>query len=294
MASRAFGRRRLAVRVSQRAAGGRMTALLEIEGLEVVYGHVIRAIQGVSFVVEQGTIVGLVGLNGAGKTTTIRAISGFLPTENVRITDGRMRFDGASIRGLRPHQTARLGISVVPEREKVFDTLTVRENLELAHSAAKATRRRSQASANFRSVDDIFRLFPMLAERAGQDAVFLSGGERQMLGIGACLLSDPRLLIVDEASLGLAPIIRRQVLDLIAKLNRDLGLTVLIVDQDVAGVLSIAHHGYVLENGRVVFDGSRDRLLAHEDVREFYLGTRESEQRGYREVKQYRRVRRWH
>jgi branched-chain amino acid transport system ATP-binding protein len=270
-----------------------MTALLEIEGLEVVYGHVIRAIQGVSFKVEEGTIVGLVGLNGAGKTTTIRAISGFLPTENVRITDGRMRFAGTSIRGLRPHQTARLGISVVPEREKVFDTLTVRENLELAVSVAKADRVRSR-SGEFRTVDDIFGLFPSLKERAGQDSVFLSGGERQMLGIGTCLISNPRLLIVDEASLGLAPIIRRQVLDLIAKLNRDLGLTVLIVDQDVAGVLSIAHHGYILENGRVVFDGSRERLLQHEDVREFYLGTREDEQRGYRDVKQYRRVRRWH
>jgi branched-chain amino acid transport system ATP-binding protein len=270
-----------------------MTALLEIEGLEVVYGHVIRAIQGVSFNVEEGTIVGLVGLNGAGKTTTIRAISGFLPTENVRITDGRMRFQGTSIRGLRPHQTARLGISVVPEREKVFDTLTVRENLELAVSAAKASRGRAR-SGELRTIDDIFNLFPSLKERAGQDSVFLSGGERQMLGIGTCLLSSPRLLIVDEASLGLAPIIRRQVLDLIAKLNRDLGLTVLIVDQDVAGVLSIAHHGYILENGRVVFDGSRERLLQHEDVREFYLGTREDEQRGYRDVKQYRRVRRWH
>ena len=271
-----------------------MTALLEVEGLEVVYGHAIRAIQGVSFAVEEGTIVGLVGLNGAGKTTTIRAISGFLPTENVRITDGRMRFAGTSIRGLRPHQTARLGISVVPEREKVFDTLTVRENLELAVSVAKVNGGHSRASANFRTIDDIFSLFPSLKERAEQDSVFLSGGERQMLGIGTCLLSNPRLLIVDEASLGLAPIIRRQVLDLIAKLNGDLGLTVLIVDQDVAGVLSIAHHGYILENGRVVFDGSRERLLQHEDVREFYLGTREDEQRGYRDVKQYRRVRRWH
>lgn len=267
-----------------------MTALLEVEGLEVVYGRAIRAIQGVSFAVEEGTIVGLVGLNGAGKTTTIRAISGFLPTENVHIADGRMRYAGQSIRGMRPYQTARLGIAVVPERDKVFDTLTVRENLELAATVAARSDRRGP----YRSVDDVFRLFPRLAERAGQDAIFLSGGERQMLGIGACLLSNPRLLIVDEASLGLAPLMRRQVLDLLASLNRELGLTVLIVDQDVAGVLSIAAHGYVLENGRVVFDGSREKLLNHEDVREFYLGQTTEGERGYRAVKQYRRVRRWY
>lgn len=270
-----------------------MSALLEVEGLEVVYGHAIRAIQGVSLTIEEGTIVGLVGLNGAGKTTTIRAISGFLPTENVRITDGRLRFGQQSIRGLRPHHTAQLGIAVIPERDKVFDTLTVRENLELAMSVVRSARRMSGKAA-YKSVEDIFRLFPRLAERAGQSSVLLSGGERQMLAIGACLLSDPRLLIVDEASLGLAPIIRRQVLDLLAQLNRDLGLTVLIVDQDVAGVLSIADYGYVLENGRVVFDGARERLLKHDDVREFYLGQKDEGDRGYRDVKQYRRVRRWH
>lgn len=268
-----------------------MTILLEIEGLEVVYGHVVRAIQGVSFTVQEGTIVGLVGLNGAGKTTTIRAISGFLATENVRITDGRMRFVQKSIRGLRPHQTAQLGIAVVPERDKVFDTLTVRENLELVIAQTKRT---AEKSALYRSVEDIFRLFPALAQRAEQESMFLSGGERQMLAVGACLVSNPRLLIVDEASLGLAPIMRRQVLDLLRQLNRDLGLSVLIVDQDVAGVLSIAHHGYILEHGRVVFDGSREQLLKHEDVREFYLGHKKEHDRGYREVKQYRRIRRWH
>ncbi len=158
-----------------------MTPLLEVEGLEVVYGHAIRAIQGVSFSVGAGQIVGLVGLNGAGKTTTIRAISGFLPTENVRITDGRMRFAGVSIRGLRPYQAAQLGIAVVPERDKVFDTLTVRENLEIALVGA-ATHREGDGRCNhYRSIDDIFDLFEPLARRARQDAIFLSGGERQIL-----------------------------------------------------------------------------------------------------------------
>ncbi len=271
-----------------------MTALLEVEGLEVVYGHAIRAIQGVSFHVDEGAIVGLVGLNGAGKTTTIRAISGFLPTEHVRITDGRLRFAGRSILGLRPYETARLGIAVVPEREKVFDTLTVRENLDLAVSAGRTLRAGAELHAKFHSVEDVFALFPPLAARAEQDAVLLSGGERQMLAIGACLLGAPRLLIVDEASLGLAPLVRRQVLHLLLRLNQEMGLTVLLVDQDVAGVLSIARHGYVLENGRVVFDGPSDRLLAHGDVQEFYLGRGNAGERGYRNVKQYRRVRRWH
>ena len=271
-----------------------MTPLLEVEGLEVVYGRSIRAVQGVSLTVEEGQIVGLVGVNGAGKTTTIRAISGFLPTENVRITDGRVRFAGTSIRGLRPYQAATLGIAVVPEREKVFDTLTVEENLEIALIGGASSGAETGRCRRFQTVDDIFGLFPALTRRAKQPAIFLSGGERQVLAIGACLLSSPRLLIVDEASLGLAPIVRRQVLDILAQLNRELGLTVLIVDQDVAGVLSIAGHGYILENGRVAFAGTRAELLQHGDVKEFYLGQKDERERGYRDVKQYRRIRRWH
>lgn len=270
------------------------TPLLEVEGLEVVYGHTIRAIQGISFAVGEGKIVGLVGLNGAGKTTTIRAISGFLPTENVRVTDGRIRYAGRSIAGMRPFETARLGIAVVPEREKVFDTLTVQENLELALSTTTRSEQDDGRCRKYQSIKSIFEMFKSLAQRADQLSIFLSGGERQMLAIGMCLLSAPRLLIVDEASLGLAPIMRRQVLDMMAQLNSELGLTVLIVDQDVGGVLSIADHGYVLENGRVVFDGTRQHLLNHGDVQEFYLGQKNERERGYRDVKQYRRIRRWH
>jgi branched-chain amino acid transport system ATP-binding protein len=271
-----------------------MTALLEVEGLEVVYGRAIRAIQGVSFSVGEGRIVGLVGLNGAGKTTTIRAISGFLPTENVHVTGGRLDFAGRSIKGLRPYQAARLGIAAVPERDKVFDTLTVRQNLEVALVGARMLSEEPGRCRRYRSVEHIFNLFAPLAGRSEHDAVLLSGGERQMLALGACLLSCPRLLIVDEVSLGLAPLIRRQIFATLAQLNRDLGLTVLIVDQDVAGVLAIADHGYILENGRVVFAGTREELLRHGDVKEFYLGKREERERGYRDVKQYRRVRRWH
>jgi branched-chain amino acid transport system ATP-binding protein len=271
-----------------------MSALLEVEGLEVVYGRSIRAVQGVSLAIEEGQIAGLVGLNGAGKSTTIRAISGFLPTENASVADGRIRFAGQSIRGKRPYQTAGLGISVVSERDKVFDTLTVKENLDLALACKSWRPASAVAKHEFSSVRSVLQLFSALAARLGQKSVFLSGGERQMLAIGCALLSEPRLLIVDEASLGLAPLIRQQVFDVLRRLNRDTGLTILVVDQDVGGILSISHHAYILENGRVAFAGDARSLMQHPDVREFYLGKSQESDRDYKSVKQYRRVRRWH
>ena len=268
--------------------------LLFVENLEVVYGHAVRAIQGVSFSVNEGSIVGLVGLNGAGKTTTIRAISGFLATESVKVTDGQIRFEGQSIVGWHPYQTARVGIAVVPERDKVFNTLTVQENLDVSMAVTLQTKKGSGEKKGYSSLEDIYELFPTLRARAKKDAIYLSGGERQMLAIATILLTNPRLMIVDEAALGLAPMIRQQVLDLLQNLNKDLGLTVLIVDQDVLGVLSIAEYCYILEQGHVVFDGPSNELLQHGDVQEFYLGKAEGEERGYRHVKQYRRVRRWY
>ena len=268
--------------------------LLAVDKLEVVYHHAVKAVQGITLAVEAGQIVALLGTNGAGKTTTLRAISGFLGLDDARVSEGTISFKGERIENRLPHENTRRGIVLVPERDKVFDTLTVRQNLEVALTGAASSFDEPGRCQRFRSVDDAFNLFPPLRERAGQDAIFLSGGERQMLAIGACLLSCPRLLIVDEASLGLAPIMRRQVLDLLSQLNCEFGLTVLIVDQDVGGVLSIAHHGYILENGRVVFAGTTERLLQHGDVKEFYLGQKDQSDRGYRDVKQYRRVRRWH
>lgn len=268
--------------------------VLLVENLEVVYGHAIRAIRGVSFFVNDGAIVGLVGLNGAGKSTTIRAISGFLPTESVKVTDGEIRFAGRSIVGWRPYQTARAGIAVVPERDKVFNTLTVQENLEVALAATSGARRRDRRGKGYSSLSEVFELFPVLRVRAKMDAIYLSGGERQMLAIGATLLTDPVLMIVDEACLGLAPLMRQNVLDVLRGLNRDLGLTVLIVDQDVMGVLSISEYCYILEHGRVAFDGPSKELSQHGDVQEFYLGKADGEDRGYLHVKQYRRIRRWY
>jgi len=262
--------------------------LLEVMNLEVVYGRSARAIQGVSFAVSEGAVTSMVGLNGAGKTTTIRAISGFLPTENVQVTDGEIMFDGKSLLGMKPYQTASLGIQVVPERNKVFDTLTVHENLELAWTG----RRSDVVLSSYRHPDDVYEQFPFLAAKRQETALVLSGGERQMLAIMACLLSGPRLLVVDEASLGLAPMMTQRTMTLLRQINESHDLAVLVVDQDVGTVLSISDHGYVLENGRVVFEGASDTLLAHEDIKEFYLGQQDSG--SYRNVKQYRRTRRWY
>ncbi|MGO9699898.1 MAG: ABC transporter ATP-binding protein [Xanthobacteraceae bacterium] len=254
--------------------------LLDVRQLEVVYHDVATAIQGISIEVAPGSIVAMVGTNGAGKTTTLRAISGFLPAEDVAVTEGAISFDGQSLRGMLPHQISRLGVVLVPEREKLFQTLTVRENLDFS-----LTRKRQAIR------DAVYDYFPRLAERQKQVAGYLSGGEKQMLAIGMALVCEPRLLLVDELSLGLAPIVTSEIMTILQAINRNLGLAILIVEQNAAAALGIASFGYVLENGRVVFKGEAEKLLAHQDMREFYLGDRSPG--GYRNIRQYTRKRRW-
>jgi branched-chain amino acid transport system ATP-binding protein len=257
--------------------------LLEVRQLEVVYHRVATAIQGVSLDVESGSIVALVGTNGAGKTTTLRAISGFLQSEDAEITDGEIRFAGERINGRRPHELARAGIILVPEREKVFATLTVKENLQFAAREGGAM-----------TLEGVLDYFPALAHRQGQLAGYLSGGEKQMLAVGMALLCRPTLLLIDELSLGLAPIVIRQLMEQLARVSRDLGFTVLLVEQNANAALAVSHYGYVMEGGRIVFSGKASELISHPDVREFYLGgAREAESKSYREIKQYRRKRRW-
>jgi branched-chain amino acid transport system ATP-binding protein len=257
--------------------------LLEVRQLEVVYNRVATAIQGVSLAVPQGSIVALVGTNGAGKTTTLRAISGFLPSENAEITDGYIKLGSRRVTGKLPHQMAREGVILVPERDKVFATLSVHDNL------AFAARRDGLIS-----LERVLAYFPRLAERQSQLAGYLSGGEKQMLAIGMALLCRPRLLLIDELSLGLAPIIIAELMERLRLITRELGLTVLLVEQNANAALAIADHGYVMESGRVVFDGQAAELVAHPDIREFYLGgPRENETKSYRDIKQYRRKRRW-
>lgn len=254
--------------------------LLNVRQLEVVYHDVATAIQGVSIEVALGSIVAMIGSNGAGKTTTLRAVSGFLPAEDVAVTDGDIMFAGQSLRGLLPHQISRLGVVLVPEREKLFHTLTVRENLDFSLTPKRRALR-----------DAVLDYFPRLAEREKQVAGYLSGGEKQMLAIGMALICEPKLLLVDELSLGLAPIITDEIMEILRVINRNLGLTMLIVEQNVAAALRIASFGYVLENGRVVFKGEAERLLGHQDMREFYLG--DGNAGSYRNIRQYTRKRRW-
>jgi branched-chain amino acid transport system ATP-binding protein len=259
-----------------------MTPVLQVEKVEVVYKRVITAVQGISLNVGPKQIVALLGTNGAGKTTTLRAISGFLGLDDARVTEGAITFQGERIENRLPHQIAARGIALVPEREKVFPNLTVAENLEAPVGRDRAAQER------------VYHFFPRLAELRNRVGGLLSGGERQMLGIGAALMCSPALLLIDELSLGLAPVV---VQDLTARLRavRDqLGIAILLVEQSAAVALEIADHAYVMENGRIVLDGDRERLAGHQDIQEFYLGQGSAGRRSYREVKQYRRSRRWY
>jgi len=262
-----------------------VTPLLALENVEVVYHRVATAIQSVSLQVPERGLVALLGTNGAGKTTTLRAISGFLGADDAAIVAGRVVFLGETLNGRRPHEVARRGVVLVPERDKVFETLTVQENL------------RALVPGHGREGLDLERVlhyFPVLADRRRQVAGYLSGGERQMLSLATALLCRPRVLLVDELSFGLAPLVVENLMDLVRRLRDELGIAVLLVEQNAGAALSIADHGYVMEHGRIVYDGPRERLLAHDDVREFYLGLGGgADRRRYTEVKQYRRRRRW-
>lgn len=268
-----------------RRANGDNEVILEVKKLEVTYNHVATAIQGVSFKIPKGDIFTIIGGNGAGKTTTLRAISGFLSSENAEITDGEIIFKGEKINNRAPHKITRRGIAIIPERYKVFETLKTEENLTMPVSRGSAGRKNKKLLA--------YEYFPRLYELRGTLAAYLSGGERQMLAVGQALLCSPELLMVDELSLGLAPAILADLIKTLQKINKETGLTILLVEQNVAASLDIADYAAVMENGRIVFDGPPQKLMAHEDVREFYLGLHATGEKSYRDVKQYRRTRRW-
>lgn len=262
------------------------SAILEVDKLEVTYHRVVTAIQGVSLKVGRGQIVALLGNNGAGKTTTLRAISGFLGIDDARVTEGTVRFCGKAIENRLPHDVTGMGIVLVPERDKVFENLTVQENLEAN------TPRRSVTSSRMREA--VYAYFPLLARLQAREAGYLSGGERQMLAIGAALMCGPELLLVDELSLGLAPIVVEELAERLQAIRDELGLSILLVEQNAHIALEIADYGYIIENGRIVMDGDKERLTGHQDIQEFYLGAGGTGRRNYRHVKQYRRSRRWY
>ena len=261
---------------------------LEVSGIEVVYHRAALAIQGVTLRVGPARIVALLGPNGAGKTTTLRAVSGFLGADDAEITQGAVVYDGRRLNGRPPHEIVRHGVVLVPEREKIFETLTVEENLATAVASRRADGARRQTR------EQVFEYFPVLGERRRQTAGYLSGGERQMLAIARALLCDPRLLLVDELSLGLAPLVAEQLLEIVVRLRADLGVAVLLVEENAAAALAIADYGYVIEHGRIVYEDTAARLREHTDIQEFYLGGAREGARSYRDVKQYRRKRRWH
>jgi branched-chain amino acid transport system ATP-binding protein len=259
-------------------------SLLKVEKLEVVYHRVITAVQGVSLEVPRGALVALLGNNGAGKTTSLRAISGFIGLDDARVTEGAIVFKEKRIDNRAPHRIARMGIALVPERSKVFENLTVEENLQAAvpRPGARFARER------------VYEFFPALGALRRRDAGYLSGGERQMLAIGSALCCAPELLLVDELSQGLAPILVEELMGRLQAIRRDAGITILLVEQNAQVALEAADYGYVMENGRIVLDGTPQKLMSHQDIREFYLGAAGERRKSYREVKQYRRSRRWY
>lgn len=260
---------------------------LELNNVEVLYDDVILVLRGLSIAVDQGQIAALLGPNGAGKTTTLKAISGLLEVENGEVTDGSIRFQGQDIHGLTPDQIVRRGIFQVVEGRHVFEHLTVHENLV---AGAYTRRDRGALSGDF---DRVYEYFPRLAERRRQEAGYLSGGEQQMLALGRALMARPQVLLLDEPSLGLAPILVEGIFEIIERINREEGTTILLVEQNARLALAVADYGYVMEGGRVMLEGSAETLRGNEDVREFYLGLSDVGRRSYREVKHYRRRKRW-
>ena len=262
--------------------------MLALNNVEVVYDGVILVLRGVSLSAEEGHITALLGANGAGKTTTLKAISGLLQAERGEVTKGNVELDGERLDRLLPHDVVRRGVVQVFEGRRVFENLTVDENL-IAGGHSKRDK-----TAVKDGIDRVYASFPVLKERRQVSAGYLSGGEQQMLVIGRALMSDPKVILLDEPSLGLAPMVVEEIFSVIRCLKDEQKLTVLLVEQNAALALDIADHGYVLENGRIVLEGPAESLRQNSDIKEFYLGLNEAGTRkSYRETKHYRRRKRW-
>ena len=267
-----------------------MEALLEIDNIEVVYNKAVQVLRGLSLRVPRGAIVALLGSNGAGKSTTLKSVSGLLALEDGDVTAGEIRFKGRPLKGMAPEKLVRDGLFHVMEGRRVFEDLTVEENLVAATYALSG--RKTSLNDSYELVYDYF---PRLRERRKQLAGYLSGGEQQMLALGRALIAQPELIMLDEPSLGLAPQLVEEIFTIIARINREQGTAILLVEQNAAVSLAIASYGYIMENGKIVIDGPADKLSSNEDVQEFYLGVggKEGEARSYRDIKHYKRRKRW-
>jgi len=262
--------------------------MLSINNIEVIYDHVILVLKGVSLEVPQQGIVALLGANGAGKSTTIKAISGLLASERGVVTKGTINYEGNSIAEQSPAELVKMGVVQVMEGRHCFEHLTIEENL-LVGAYTRGEGRRSVQE----SLEMVYEYFPRLRERRKSQAGYTSGGEQQMCAIGRALMSNPRMILLDEPSMGLAPQLVEEIFEIVKKLNQEQGVTFLLAEQNTAVALRYATYGYIMENGRVVMDGDAADLRENEDVKEFYLGVSDGEQKSFKDVKQYRRRKRW-
>jgi branched-chain amino acid transport system ATP-binding protein len=263
-------------------------AILTVNNIEVVYDHVILVLKGVSLHVPKGGVVALLGANGAGKTTTLKAISNLLHSERGEVTKGSIVFDGAAVEALSPNELVRRGCIQVMEGRHCFGHLSVDENL-----LTGAYTRRDGGAAIRRDLDLVYTYFPRLKERRGSTAGYISGGEQQMCAIGRALMSRPKMILLDEPSMGLAPQLVEEIFEIVGNLNAQEGVSFLLAEQNTRMALQYAGYGYVLENGRVVLDGEAKALSENEDVKEFYLGIAEGRRKSFRDGKHYRRRKRW-
>ena len=263
--------------------------MLEVNNIEVVYDHAILGLKNLSLRVPEGAVVALLGSNGAGKSTTLKAISGLLRAEEGEVVDGTIVFDGQRIDRLDPERVVRRGIFQVMEGRRVFEDLTVEENIVMGGYT------RSDRAGLRRDHEMVFEFFPRLRERRRQLAGYLSGGEQQMLAISRALMARPRLIMLDEPSLGLAPLLVREIFEIVRRINVESRTTLLVVEQNANIALSIADYGYIMENGRIVLDGDADKLRNNEDVRRFYLGPGDGDsgRTSYRDIQSYKRRKRW-
>ncbi len=262
--------------------------MLKVNNIEVVYNDVILVLKGISLEVPDGAVVALLGANGAGKTTTLKAISGILDSQNGELEDGQIEFMGNPIHRLDPDRIVKKGITMVPEGRRVFENLNVMENIKIgAHT--RTDRRQVK-----RDVEKTFDYFPVLEGRKDRLAIFLSGGEQQMLVICRALISKPKLMMLDEPSLGLAPLLVKEIFAMLRVVNDKQKTGILLVEQNARVALNFAKYGYIMENGKIVLDGPTDLLVKNKDVKEFYLGvTDKMEKKSYAQVKHYKRRKRW-
>jgi branched-chain amino acid transport system ATP-binding protein len=276
------------VTVNAPAVAAERPAILALNNVEVVYDHVILVLKGVSMKVPQGAIVALLGANGAGKTTTLKAISNLLRAERGDVTKGSIVFDGAEVHAQSPNALVRRGCIQVMEGRHCFAHLTVEENL-----LTGAFTRRDGNAAIRADLDRVYAYFPRLQERRSAIAGYTSGGEQQMCAIGRALMSRPKMILLDEPSMGLAPQIVGEIFDIVANLNQREGVSFLLAEQNTHMALKYASYGYILENGRIVMDGEAKALAENEDVKEFYLGIAEGKRKSFRDGKHYKRRKRW-